>query len=540
MTALKHKRLVDLFLRATQKVRPSFLEQSSRNDLPEINAADQKLPRVTKHAWSAIEKANHSPYLFRYGDTPCRLEHNNNGVLVVRQLTQDRLRYEVARVAEWFTWSRGEKKPAKPPMDVVKNMLAMPDPPLPNLTRIVEVPVFAPDGTLQTEPGYHPAAHVYYAPPEGFTVPNVPDNPTPEDISRAKDLIFGELLVDFPFVSDADRAQAVVLFLLPYARDLIEGPTPNHLVESPVPGSGKGLLIDVALRPAFGPHLGFIPQANDEDEWRKRITAALMQGMGAIIIDNLRKRLDSGVLAAALTLPYWTDRILGKSKMVNLPVRCVWAASGNNPMLSTEIARRSIRIRLDAGVERPWERTNFKHSSLREWTDEHRPDLVWAALTLIQAWVAAGKHLWQARTLGSYESWSAVMGGILGVNGIEGFLENLDDFYATADAEASEWELFLEKWWKEFGQKAVGVGELVPLAEEEGLQLGGDTDHSKRISLGTQLRQHRDQVIGEYRITSPRKVQGASQWQLVPTVSLVSLGESPNPNLKNVGKNQNG
>jgi len=517
----------------------SWTPQKVQSDLDEINAGEQNLPRVTNQAWSAIEKANHPPYLFRYGGVPCRLEHNDNGVLVVRQLTQDRLRYEVARVAEWFKWTDGKKKPAKPLMDVVKNMLATPDPPLPVLSRITEVPVFAPDGTLQTEPGYHPAARVYYSPPKSFTVSEV-DNPTPEDISQAKDLIFGELLVDFPFVSDADRAQAVALFLLPYVRDLIDGPTPNHLVESPVPGSGKGLLVDACLRPALGQHLGFIPQANDEAEWRKRITASLIEGRGAIVIDNLRSRLDSGVLAAALTTIYWADRILGRSEMVNLPVRCVWVTTGNNPMVSTEIARRSIRIRLDAGVERPWELTNFKHPSLREWADEHRPDLVWAALTLVQAWIVAGKPLWQARTLGSYENWSAVMGGILGVNGIKGFLENLDDFYATADAEASEWELFLEKWWKEFDQKAVGVGELILLAEEAGLQFGGDTEHSKRVSLGTQLRQHRDQIIGEYRITSAGKAQGALQWQLVPTVSLMSLSESPDPNLKNVGKNHNG
>ncbi len=518
----------------------SWTPQKVQSDLDEINAGEQNLPRVTNQAWSAIEKANHPPYLFRYGGVPCRLEHNDNGVLVVRQLTQDRLRYEVARVAEWFKWTDGKKKPAKLPMDVIKNMLATPDPPLPVLSRITEVPVFAPDGTLQTEPGYHPVAQVYYSPPKGFTVSEVPGNPTPEDISRAKDLIFGELLVDFPLVSDADGAQAVALFLLPYVRDLIDGPTPNHLVESPVPGSGKGLLVDACLRPALGQHLGFIPQANDEAEWRKRITASLIEGRGAIVIDNLRSRLDSGVLAAALTTIYWADRILGRSEMVNLPVRCVWVTTGNNPMVSTEIARRSIRIRLDAGVERPWERTDFKHPSLREWADEHRPDLVWAALTLVQAWVAAGQPLWQKKTLGSYERWAEVMGSILEVNGVEGFLENLDDLYEASDAEGSSWASFVEKWWEKFDQKAVGVGELILLAEEAGIQLAGDSDHAKRISLGTQLRQHRDQVIGEYCITSPRKVQGASRWQLVPRMSLVSLSESSDPKLKKVEKNHHG
>ncbi len=216
-------------------------DQKNKHQRPQLNAGDQDLAKITPEAWSAMENANQPPYLFRFGDLPCRLEHNDKNVLTVRQLDQVRLRYEVARVARWFRWGGGKKNPAKPPMDVVKDMLAVPNPPLPVLSRITEVPVFAPDGTLQSESGYHPAAQIYCAPPKGFTVPEVPDNPTPEEIRRAKDLIFGELFGDFPFVEDADRAHATAMLLLPYARDLIQGPTPNHLVESPVPGSGKSL-----------------------------------------------------------------------------------------------------------------------------------------------------------------------------------------------------------------------------------------------------------------------------------------------------------
>ena len=128
--------------------------------------------------------------------------------------------------------------------------------------------------------------------------------------------------------------------------------------------------------------------------------------------------------------------------------------------------------------------------------------------TLIQAWVVAGQPLWNAGTLGSYECWAEVMGGILEVNGVEGFLGNLDDLYEASNAEGSCWALFVEKWWEKFDQKAVGVGELVLLAEEAGLQLAGDSDHSKRISLGTQLRQHRDQVIGTTALPRLGKFKG--------------------------------
>ncbi len=201
--------------------------------------------------------------------------------------------------------------------------------------------------------------------------------------------------------------------------------------------------------------------------------------------------------------------------MVNLPVRCIWVATGNNPSVSTEIARRSIRIRIDSECERPWTREDFKHSNLRVWADEHRSDLVWAALTLVQAWVAAGKPLWDSKTLGSYEHWAAVMGGILETNEIEGFLGNLDEFYEVADAEGVSWGSFVEKWWKRYGEKVTGVGDLFLPAIEAGLELKGFDDHAQRVSLGMRLRQHRDQIIGGYRIVSAGKSQGAAQWKLV-------------------------
>ena len=166
----------------------------------------------------------------------------------------------------------------------------------------------------------------------------MPRSPAPKDLARAKALIFEDLLDDFPFADQASRAHALALVLLPAARELIEGPTPNHLVEAPAPGSGKDLLVDCCLRPALGPHLAILAQAGSDEEWRKRITASFKQAAGAILIGNVTRPLDSGVLAAALTAPVWTDRILGRSEMARYPVRCIWTTTANNPVMSTEAA----------------------------------------------------------------------------------------------------------------------------------------------------------------------------------------------------------
>ena len=117
----------------------------------EINAGNQNLAQVTSNAWHAIRKANESPYLFRFGDMLCRLERDN-GACIPKLLTQDRLRHELARSAQWYRWKGDKCQPAKPPMDVVKDMLATPNPPLPPLRRITAVPVFASAGQVEQDP----------------------------------------------------------------------------------------------------------------------------------------------------------------------------------------------------------------------------------------------------------------------------------------------------------------------------------------------------------------------------------------------------
>ena len=74
-------------------------------------------------------------------------------------------------------------------------------------------------------------------------------------------------------------------------------------------------------------------------------------------------------------------------------------ASGNNTRLSRELIRRTLWCRLDAKVDAPWERQGFRHPNLTLWAKAHRGELVGAALTLCQAWIAAGRPVGK-RTLG--------------------------------------------------------------------------------------------------------------------------------------------
>jgi hypothetical protein len=401
---------------------------------------------------------------------------------------------------------------AKPPTDTIKDMLAAPDPPLPVLNRIVEAPVFAPDGSVATEPGYHPAGRVWYQPAPGVAIPDIPNHPDQEDVREAVRRIL-DLLPDFPLVGDADAAHAIGLALLPFARDLIQGPTPNHMIESPGPGSGKGLLASVLVSPAAGGNVGVVPEARNDDEYRKRITAQLRAGRSVIMLDNIVRTLDSGVLAAALTAIQWDDRVLGASEMLTMPVRCGWVTTANNPTMSTEIARRSIRIRLDPKMDRPWQRDDFLHPDLRSYAADNRGNLIWACLVMIRAWINAGRPRPPVRPLGSYESWTHVIGGVLHNANVGGFLENLEEFYEIADSEGQEWRRFTGAWWAKHFDQDVGVADLYDIAVDI-FDLGNGKERSQRIVLGKKLIKKRDKVMGDFRIMSVKQGVGAAKWRL--------------------------
>ncbi len=462
-----------------------------------IDASDLNLPRVADRAWAALAAANAPPTLFRVGPALVRFEADEEHLPALRPLNPDRLRYHLARAATWRRGSAPDAPPALPPEHVARDMLARPDPPLPVVDRIVGAPVFEADGRLLHEPGYHAEAQIYYAPARELIIPPVPERPSAEDVARARGLLCDDLVGDFPFVGAAERANSIALLLLPFVRDLIDGRTPLHLIEKPAPGTGAGLLVRALALPALGHPPAMMTEGRDEDEWRKRLTAKLVSAPAIIIIDNLRRRLDSAALSSAITAAVWEDRLLGQTQMVRARPRCGWVATGNNPALSAEIARRTVRIRLDAKIDRPWLRTGFKHPDLIAWATAHRGDLIWAVLTLVRAWLAAGRPE-GATVLGEFEAWARVMGGILTVAGIKGFLENLAEFYEQADAEGAETRQLLWAWWQKYRDAEIGVNELFELAmsDDVGLDLPAKTERGQRTQLGQRLRGLRDRRYG--------------------------------------------
>ena len=473
------------------------------HSLPVISITDRHMRDIVSDSFNVTVEARESgpPEIYQVGDALADLMSTDESVRP-RLLGVTHLKGHLERLADYVSYdSKGQERRRRVPKDVVEDMLAFVDERVPKLTTVVRSPVCAPDGSILTEEGYHGQSGLYLA-LGGMRVPPVSASPSESEIRRACHLLLEEYLGDFPFVSPADRAHALSPGLTTLARHMIDGPTPLHLNESPLPGTGKGLLAETAASIVTGTPPAVMTEGHDEDEWRKRLTARLLTVPSVILIDNLRRRLDSSSLSAALTARLWEDRHLGLSRIVTVPVKAMWMATGNNPALSDEISRRVVRCRVDAEVESPWERDNFRHSNLRLWVEANRADLLWAFLTLIRAWVAAGRPH-GSQVMGSFECWAATIGGILEVAGIPGFLGNREDVYAQAKSETGAWHSFVVIWWANYGDQQVGVDKLFDLAKGHHLLTelrSGHGDHGARVSMGMALSKMRDRQLGNHRI----------------------------------------
>ena len=222
----------------------------------------------------------------------------------------------------------------------------------------------------------------------------------PPTSTGAKTLLLDEWLGDFPFTEAASQAHAVAAALTPIVRELIVGPTPLFAIDAPAPGTGKGLRAETIGLVALGAPPPVMADVRDQDELRKRVTSLLLEGSPVILLDNVNHRLASGTLAAALTAVQWSDRRLGSNETVRAPNRALWMVTGNNLDLSNEIARRTVWVRIDPRVDRPWERSGFRHDPLTAWVRDHRHNLLWSLLVLARHWVATARPAWNGSPLG--------------------------------------------------------------------------------------------------------------------------------------------
>ena len=455
---------------------------------PIVNEWD--FDEMVEYAHKRIQSASaKNPQIFHYMEALARIEDNAESIPRIVLLDDLKFRTEVNKISTWYKSKQiGDSVVhVKVPMDreVANFLYGDRYSGYPNLLGLTKTPVFSRDGDLITVPGYHAESGLYYQPDNDLDVPQVSKVPSDEEVYEAKRLFIEEVFGDFPLgglkreqiieqALEGDGVPAVThligMVLLMFCRDMVRGPTPGHLLTKPSPGTGASLLTDVCSIIANGEVTPAMTIPPSDEEMQKTLVATMADGSNIVYFDNIDKDVNSGGLASAMTAPKVKGRMLGHSKNLEAEVRCIWILCGNNVRLSDELVRRLVMVDLDAQMARPEERSGWRHDDIGAWVRENRGRLVWAALTLVQNWIAKGKPMQTKTILNSFENWSRIIGGICEAAGLGGFLGNRAELKErAADSSGSDISMFLEAWWESFMDKPV----LMRYPEDEAKSLIG-------------------------------------------------------------------
>jgi hypothetical protein len=376
---------------------------------------------------------------------------------------------------------------------------------LPVLKGISSVPLLLPDGTFQIRPGFHEKTGYFYEP--RHILPEVPTNPTDEQLREARTLIIDQLLADFPWQSPSDRASYLAALFFAPLRVLVTDPMPVLMLSATNPGSGKSLLVTI-LESLYG--VGKSTWATDNAEMGKIITSVLTGNANPVIVfDNLPNghTVRFPVMSELATAHTWSARILGQSRMASVPNGRLWIVNGNGLSTGDDMARRVIWSVLDPEV-RPDLRDpkNFKLGDLDQWLPDNADRVLHAVLVVLAGWAAKGMPR-SSHSIASFGKWPSVLGGILQYLGVDGWLDNREGHMQDGDEDAIEWGAFLAQWQERFGAQEVTSKELLEAANGYGgepLAEAFPRDHGRYMpsvkQLGKWLKARDGRHFGEYRI----------------------------------------
>lgn len=478
------------------------IDKDAVRGLPKVFVGDRPFAKSLAGAIAALHRTNNPRKVFRFAGGLARVRADEKGIYSVERFNPARMRSRLIRVADFIKMTKSGERPIAPPGDLIQTILMQEGWLFPPLKGLLETPTLRLDGTVLDTPGYDESSGLYLCPVDGLTVPDIPETPTREDAVRSVGVV-QEVFADFPFDSEASRANAIGLLLTPAVRPAIDGPIPLASIDAPQAGTGKSLIADLLCMVHTGRPAAMIggPNQNSETEIDKRITAMLVAGRRHITFDNCDGAFKSSALARALTARVWEGRRVGFSQMLRAPQEAVWVVTGNNVRPAGDLARRSYQIRLDARMVRPWERSGFLHPNLMEWVSKNRGKILGALLTMARAWFAAGQPTARnAVRLGSFERWVEIVSGILEFCGVDGFLDNRDDYMDNSDPDEAEFEQFLMVLADTFAGETFTVRDL--LEPETWLRVQPFVPDSVRPGeAGNGLAKRMGQLLARYRGT---------------------------------------
>ena len=407
-------------------------------------------------------------------------------------------------------------------------------PHLPVLTGLTRQPYLRPDGSLMQAPGYDLSTGMFGVfNANDFTVP---DKPTRKDADN-KLAILTDLLTEFSLSRPSDLGATVAAMLTAAVRASLAHAPMTH-VRAHMLGSGKSYLCELIT--AFATPQRGTPTTfpGDDEECRKLLLAELLRAPAVIEFDNLTGDLVAHKsLCTALTSEHMSGRILGVSKTATVNTRALFLSSGNNVGPVQDMTRRCITINLSPDCEVPAARSFTRPDLVRDVLRD-RGRYVSAALTIVRAWIVAGRPKTECKSLAGFGDWSDLCRQPLLWLGLADPTESVFEAMAD-DPDRETLARILNAWQAVFGKTAAMVRDAVKQAslfQDQHVELrevlhdiADERGEINRRKLGWWIRRHAGRIVDGMRFVRSSGKRSAEAWQVegAATASTPSMVAAP-------------
>jgi hypothetical protein len=226
---------------------------------------------------------------------------------------------------------------------------------------------------------------------------------------------------------------------------MLAEPAPIGGINAHNVGSGKTLLWSL-IGDTYGGAVVYGPLPAEDEEVGKILGTTFLQTTSPVVtFDNCVGTLRSAHLARTVTKRQTYQRILGANKAALLDNTRLFLVNGNGLSVGGDLPRRVVPVSIDPGVPDAHLRpaASFDHPDLLGWLAGHREEVVCWILTMVKAWINAGRPAAGKRTADSFADWREITSGVLKFAGVPGEVLHDAASIAAVGADDEPYDNFL-------------------------------------------------------------------------------------------------
>ena len=268
-------------------------------------------------------------------------------------------------------------------MPFVKHYLVRHDGALPVVSAVATLPMVLADGTMLSGEGLdRERGVVFRIPPQlQALVPKV-EECTPIAVAEAMSFLCDEWLCDV--ATDYAGKAVLIAATASILERLVLPERPAFFISAGQRGGGKTTAASMVSVAALGVRASAAAWSTNVEERRKALLAYLTDAVPLICWDNIPRgsHVSCPAIEMSLTLPTFTDRVLGVNENRTVNSTSIHIFTGNNITGGGDMASRSMNARLTVDRADPENRA-FKHADPIGWTLAHRGKILRCIYTIL-------------------------------------------------------------------------------------------------------------------------------------------------------------